>query len=140
VEAGAHAYAARHGRYQALTDWHVDPHGNLYGEITLPLSVGVVGGATKVHPTAQVALKILNVQSAGELAEVMAAVGLAQNLAAIKALATVGIQQGHMRMHARQVALAAGATDGQVQTIADQLVQEQNIRVERAKELLFSQQ
>ncbi|HRQ37913.1 MAG TPA: hydroxymethylglutaryl-CoA reductase, degradative [Chloroflexota bacterium] len=136
VEAGAHAYAARHGRYQSLTDWHVNDNGDLYGEITLPLSVGVVGGATKVHPTAQVALKILNVQSAAELAQVMAAVGLAQNLAAIKALATVGIQQGHMRMHARQVALAAGALDGQVQIIADQLVEEQNIRVERAKELL----
>ncbi|GIK56119.1 MAG: hydroxymethylglutaryl-CoA reductase, degradative [Chloroflexi bacterium] len=137
VESGAHAYAARYGRYQSLTDWHVTPSGDLYGEITLPLSVGVVGGATKVHPTAQVALKILNVQSAAELAQVMAAVGLAQNLAAIKALATVGIQQGHMRMHARQVALAAGATDGQVQTIADLLVKEQNIRVERAKELLL---
>jgi len=136
VESGAHAYAARHGRYQSLTDWHIDDNGDLYGEITLPLSVGVVGGATKVHPTAQVALKILDVQSAAELAEVIACVGLAQNLAAIKALATVGIQQGHMRMHARQVALAAGAVDGQVQTIADLLVKEQNIRVERAKELL----
>lgn len=140
VEAGAHAYAARHGRYQSLTDWHVTANGDLYGEITLPLSVGVVGGATKVHPTAQVALKILNVQSAAELAEVIACVGLAQNLAAIKALATVGIQEGHMRMHARQVALAAGALDGQVQAIADQLVKEQNIRVERAKELLLSKQ
>jgi hydroxymethylglutaryl-CoA reductase len=136
VEAGAHAYAARYGRYQSLTDWHVDENGDLYGEITLPLSVGVVGGATKVHPTAQVALKILNVGTAAELAQVIACVGLAQNLAAIKAMATVGIQQGHMRMHARQVALAAGASDGQVQTIADQLVKEQNIRVERAKELL----
>ncbi len=140
VEAGAHAYAARHGRYQSLTDWYVTDTGDLAGEITLPLSVGVVGGATKVHPTAQVALKILNVQSAAELAEVIACVGLAQNLAAIKALATVGIQQGHMRMHARQVAMAAGALDGQVQTIADMLVKEQNIRVERAKELLISRQ
>lgn len=140
VEAGAHAYAARHGRYQSLTDWYVTDTGDLAGEITLPLSVGVVGGATKVHPTAQVALKILNVQSAAELAEVIACVGLAQNLAAIKALATVGIQQGHMRMHARQVAMAAGAVDGQVQTIADMLVKEQNIRVERAKELLISGQ
>jgi len=136
VEAGAHAYAARSGTYRALTDWHLDENGDLFGEITLPLSVGVVGGATKVHPTAKVAMKILNVHSAGELAELMACVGLAQNLAAIKALATVGIQKGHMRMHARQVALAAGAHDGQVQKIADQLVQEQNIRVDRAKELL----
>lgn len=136
VEAGAHAYAARQGRYQSLTDWHVNHNGDLYGEITLPLSVGVVGGATKVHPTAKVAMKILAITSAAELAEVMACVGLAQNLAAIKALATVGIQKGHMRMHARQVALAAGALDGQVQQIADLLVQEKNIRVDRAKELL----
>ena len=136
IEAGTHAYAARNGRYSALTDWHVDANGDLYGEITLPMAVGIVGGATKVHPAAKVALKILGVDSAAELGEVMACVGLAQNLAAIKALATVGIQKGHMRMHARQVALAAGAVDGQVQRIADLLVQEQNIRVDRAKELL----
>ncbi|MAT96054.1 MAG: hydroxymethylglutaryl-CoA reductase, degradative [Anaerolineaceae bacterium] len=138
VEAGAHAYAARSGQYSALTDWHVDENGDLYGEITLPLAVGMVGGATKVHPTARAAMKILNVASAPELAQVMAAVGLAQNLAAINALATVGIQKGHMRLHARQVALAAGAQDGQVQKIADKLVAEQNIRVERAAELLHS--
>jgi hydroxymethylglutaryl-CoA reductase len=138
VEAGAHAYAARSGQYSALTDWHVDKNGDLYGEMTLPLSVGIVGGATKVHPTAKVAMKLLNVSSAGELAEIMTAVGLAQNLAAIKALATVGIQKGHMRLHARQVALAAGASDGLVQQIADQLVAEENIRVERAAELLRS--
>jgi hydroxymethylglutaryl-CoA reductase len=136
VEAGAHAYAARNGRYTALTDWHVDDNGDLYGEITLPLAVGIVGGATKAHPTARVAMKILNVASAGELAQIMAAVGLAQNLAAIKALATVGIQKGHMRLHARQVALAAGAHEAEVQAIADQLVAERNIRVDRALELL----
>lgn len=136
IEAGAHAYAARNGSYAALTDWHVDDNGDLFGEITLPLAVGVVGGATKVHPTAQVAMKILDVASAGELAEVMAATGLAQNLAAIRALATHGIQKGHMRLHARQVALAAGAHASQVQFIADQLVAEQNIRVDRALELL----
>jgi hydroxymethylglutaryl-CoA reductase len=136
VEAGAHAYAARSGQYSALTDWHVDENGDLYGEITLPMAVGMVGGATKVHPTARAAMKILNVASAPELAQVMAAVGLAQNLAAINALATVGIQKGHMRLHARQVALAAGAQDGLVQKIADKLVAEQNIRVERAAELL----
>lgn len=136
VEAGAHAYAARQGRYSALTDWHVDGNGDLSGEITLPLAVGVVGGATKVHPTAKVAMKILNVASAEELAQVMAAVGLAQNLAAIKALTTTGIQKGHMRLHARQVALAAGANGPEVDQIATRLVAEQNIRVERAKELL----
>lgn len=138
VEAGAHAYAARTGQYQALTDWHVDDNGDLYGEITVPLAVGIVGGATKVHPTAQVAMKILNVQSAKELAELIAAVGLAQNLAAIKALATVGIQKGHMKMHARQVAMAAGAPEAAIQEIADQLVAENNIRVNRAEELVQS--
>jgi hydroxymethylglutaryl-CoA reductase len=136
IEAGAHAYAARDGRYRALTDWYVDENGDLRGEMTLPLAVGVVGGATKVHPTAQVAMKILDVSSAGELAGVMACVGLAQNLAAIKALATHGIQRGHMRLHARQIALAAGAAETQVQAIADQLVNEGNVRVERARELL----
>ena len=136
IEAGAHSYAARKGRYTALTDWHVDGNGDLYGEITLPMAVGTVGGATKVHPTARVAMKILGVRSAAELAEVMACVGLAQNLAAIRALSTHGIQKGHMRLHARQVALAAGASDAQVQSIADQLVAEGNIRVERAKELI----
>lgn len=136
IEAGAHAYAARDGRYRALTDWWVDENGDLAGEMTLPLAVGVVGGATKVHPTAQVAMKILAVESAGELAQVMACVGLAQNLAAIKALATHGIQKGHMRLHARQVALAAGADEDQVQQIADKLVAEGNVRVDRARELL----
>ncbi len=136
VESGAHAYAARDGQYRALTDWHVDENGDLVGEMTLPMAVGIVGGATKVHPTAQVAMKILDVDSAAELAEIIVAVGLAQNLSAIKALATTGIQHGHMRLHARQVALAAGAVDGQVQTIAEQLVAEGNVRVNRAEELL----
>jgi hydroxymethylglutaryl-CoA reductase len=139
IEAGAHSYAARNGRYSALTDWHVDDNGDLYGEITLPMAVGTVGGATKVHPTARVALKVLGIQSAGELARLMACVGLAQNLAAIRALSTHGIQKGHMRLHARQVALAAGASEDKVQAIADQLAAEGNIRVERAKELLNRQ-
>lgn len=138
IEAGAHAYASRNGRYTSLTDWHVDGNGDLYGAITLPMAVGMVGGATKVHPTAKVAMKILGVQSAPELGQVMAAVGLAQNLAAIKALSTVGIQKGHMALHARQVAMAAGASNDQIQQIADQLVAEKNINVNRAKELLSS--
>jgi hydroxymethylglutaryl-CoA reductase len=140
VEAGAHAYAAQGGRYKALTDWHVTADGDLHGEITLPLAVGIVGGATKVHPTAKVALKILDVSTAEELARVMAAVGLGQNLAAIKALATTGIQKGHMRLHARQVAMAAGAFDGQVERIAGLLVAEKDIRVERARELLVQEE
>jgi hydroxymethylglutaryl-CoA reductase len=136
IEAGAHAYAARSGTYRSLTDWHVEGNGDLFGELTLPLAVGIVGGATKVHPTAKVALKILGVKTAAELAQIMAAVGLAQNLAAIKALATVGIQKGHMRLHARQVALAAGASEDQVEYLARQLARENNIRVSRAKEIL----
>ena len=136
VEAGAHAYAARQGTYGSLTRWWKDEDGNLRGSIELPLSVGIVGGATRVHPTAQVAMKILNVASAGELSELMAAVGLAQNLAAIRALATEGIQRGHMRMHARQLAVAAGASPEQVRWIAQQLATEGNIRLERAKELV----
>jgi hydroxymethylglutaryl-CoA reductase len=136
IEAGAHSYAARNGRYTSLTDWHVDQNGDLFGELTLPMAVGIVGGATKVHPTARVSLKILGVESASELAQVMAAVGLAQNLGAIRALATVGIQKGHMRLHARQVAMAAGATDLTAEQIADQLVAEGNIHITRAKEIL----
>ena len=136
IEAGAHAFAAREGRYQSLTDWHVDENGDLFGQLVLPMAVGMVGGATKVHPTAKVAMKILGVESAGELAQVIASVGLAQNLAAIKALSTVGIQRGHMRLHARQVAMAAGASDDQVQRIANQLVAEKKINIGRAQELL----
>jgi hydroxymethylglutaryl-CoA reductase len=140
IEAGAHAYAARHGRYSALTDWHVNENGDLYGEITLPMAVGTVGGATRVHPMAQVAMKILNPSSAQELAMVLAAVGLAQNLAAINALSTVGIQKGHMRLHARQVALAAGATPEQVEAIASQLIKEGQILLSRAEELVRAQE
>jgi hydroxymethylglutaryl-CoA reductase len=138
IEAGAHSYAARNGRYTALTDWHVDANGDLYGEITLPMAVGIIGGATKVHPTARVALKILGVGSAAELAQVMAAVGLAQNLGAIRALATVGIQRGHMELHARQVALAAGAGEAQVEQVAAAMVGERQINLERAREILGS--
>lgn len=109
IEAGAHAYAARSGRYTALTQWEMTPEGDLGGSITLPMAVGIVGGTTRAHPAARVALKILGVASAVELAGIMAAVGLAQNLAALRALVTEGIQRGHMALHARQVALATGA-------------------------------
>ncbi|MBC8447334.1 MAG: hydroxymethylglutaryl-CoA reductase, degradative [Chloroflexi bacterium] len=136
VEAGAHAYAARSGRYTSLSRWERDGEGNLAGSIELPLAVGIVGGATRVHPTAKLALKILGVQTAGELAEVMAAVGLAQNLAAIRALAAEGIQRGHMRLHARQVAIAAGATGELVERVAARLVAEGQIRPDRAEEIL----
>jgi hydroxymethylglutaryl-CoA reductase len=119
VEAGAHAYAARSGRYTSLSTWNFDEGaGRLTGTLELPLAVGTVGGATRAHPVARVALKILGVGSARELAEVIAAVGLAQNLAAIRALATEGIQRGHMSLHARQVAMAAGATGEAVARVA----------------------
>lgn len=136
VEAGAHAYAARSGSYTSLTKWWKDDNGDLRGRIELPLAVGIVGGATRVHPIAQIALQMLDVQSAKQLAEIIACVGLAQNFAAMRALATEGIQRGHMKMHARQLAVAAGAHDDDVQKIALQMIQEKNIRLERAKELV----
>jgi hydroxymethylglutaryl-CoA reductase len=136
IEAGAHAYAARGGRYDPLSTWTRDGAGNLVGTLELPLAVGTVGGATRVHPGAQVALKILGVQTARELAEVMAAVGLAQNLGALRALSTEGIQRGHMTLHARQVAIAAGAAGDQVQAVAARLVIERKIRLDRAEEIL----
>jgi hydroxymethylglutaryl-CoA reductase len=137
VEAGAHAYAARSGRYSSLSTWGLDEkQGTLVGTLELPLAIGTVGGATGVHPAARVALKILGVRSARELAEFLAAVGLAQNLAAIRALATEGIQRGHMSLHARQVAMAAGAMGEDVARIAEQMVREGAIRADRAREML----
>ena len=136
VEASAHAYACRDGQYVSMTKWWKDDNGDLRGSLKLPMAVGIVGGATRVHPTAQLAMQLLNVASAQELAEIAVAVGLAQNLAAIRALATVGIQSGHMALHARQIAMAAGASEADVQTIADQLISENNIRLERAKQLV----
>jgi hydroxymethylglutaryl-CoA reductase len=136
IEAGAHAYAARGERYVPLSTWTRDRAGNLVGTLELPLAVGTVGGATRVHPGANVALKILGVQSACELAEVMAAVGLAQNLGALRALSTEGIQRGHMTLHARQVAMAAGASGDQVPVVAARLVREGKIRLDRAQEIL----
>ncbi|MFZ6026805.1 MAG: hydroxymethylglutaryl-CoA reductase, degradative [Chloroflexota bacterium] len=136
VEAGAHAYAARSGRYTALTTWGKDVAGNLVGTIELPLAVGVVGGATRVHPAAQAALKLMSVDTASDLAEIMASVGLAQNLAALRALATEGIQRGHMSLHARQVAAAAGASGDEIERLAAQLVAEKVVRVDRAEAIL----
>ncbi|MEN1967969.1 hydroxymethylglutaryl-CoA reductase, degradative [Lentibacillus sp. N15] len=136
VEAAAHAYAARHGRYSSMTTWSVDSLGNLVGELELPMSVGIVGGAIRVHPTAQVAHTLLNVTSAQELAQVIVAVGLAQNLGALKALVTEGIQKGHMALHSRSVAMAAGATGEMIDIIAEQLIEAKEIRVGKAKELV----
>lgn len=136
LEAGAHAYAARGGQYMSMTQWWQDDDGNLRGSLEIPLAVGTVGGATRVHPAAQVALKILGVASARQLAEIMVAVGLAQNFAAIRALATEGIQHGHMRMHARQIAVAAGATGEMVAKVVQQMIDEDNIRPERARAIV----
>jgi hydroxymethylglutaryl-CoA reductase len=136
VEAGAHAYAARSGRYTSLTTWGKDAAGNLVGTIELPMAVGIVGGATKVHPAARAALKLMGVITASELAEIIVSVGLAQNLAALRALATEGIQRGHMSLHARQVAAAAGAVGDEIERLAAQLVAEKVVRVDRAEEIL----
>ena len=136
IEAGAHAYAARSGHYTSLSTWTQDREGNLVGTLELPLAVGTVGGATRTHPGAQAALKVLGVATARELAEVMAAVGLAQNLGALRALATEGIQRGHMALHARQVAIAAGARGDQVAAVAARLVTGGIVRLDQAQKIL----
>jgi len=136
IEAGAHAYAARDGRYTSLSQWEKTPEGDLVGTLEMPMAIGIVGGATRVHPLPKVVLKILGVETSRELAEIIVAVGLAQNLAALRALATEGIQRGHMSLHARQVAIAAGATGDEIERVATQLVQERTIRLDRAQEIL----
>jgi hydroxymethylglutaryl-CoA reductase len=138
IEAGAHAYAARSGRYTSLSSWGRDAQGNLTGSLEMPMAVGIVGGATKVHPTARTALKLMDVSSASQLAETIVSVGLAQNLAALRALATEGIQRGHMSLHARQVAIAAGAEGELIERLAQQLVEEKTVRIDRAEEILNS--
>jgi hydroxymethylglutaryl-CoA reductase len=136
IEAGAHAYAARSGRYTSLSTWGRDAQGNLVGTLEMPMAVGIVGGATRVHPAAQAAIKLMGVQTAVELAEVITSVGLAQNLAALRALATEGIQRGHMSLHARQVAIAAGAEGEAIERLAERLVAEKTVRIDRAQEIL----
>ena len=136
IEAGAHAYACRNGKYMPLTSYSKDRNGDLHGFLEIPLAVGIIGGATKTNPAARTALSILEVKTANELAEVMASVGLAQNLAALKALATEGIQKGHMRLHARNIAITAGAEGKNIDEIAEQMVKEGNVRVDRARELM----
>ncbi len=136
IEAGAHAYAARSGRYTSLSTWGKDADGNLVGALEMPMAVGIVGGATKVHPTAQASVKLMGVKTAAELAEIIVSVGLAQNLAALRALATEGIQRGHMSLHARQVAIAAGAEGELIEKVAAQMVTEKTVRIDKAEELL----
>ncbi len=136
IESGGHAYAARNGAYTTLSNWEKDQNGDLVGSIELPMAVGLIGGAVKTHPTAEVAMKILGVKSANEFSEVLAAVGLAQNLAALRALAHEGIQRGHMSLHARNIAVQAGATGSMIDKVAEKMVKEGKVRVDRAKEIL----
>jgi len=138
IEAGAHSYAARSGRYTSLSKWARDAEGNLVGTLEMPLAVGIVGGTIRVHPTTRMALKILGVQTGHELAEIIVSVGLAQNLAALRALATEGIQRGHMRLHARQVAIAAGAAGDEVMQIVERMIAEDCVRPDRAEAVLRS--
>jgi len=136
LEAGAHSYAARYGFYTSLTTWEKDSDGNLLGSLEMPMAVGIIGGAVKVHPVARISLKILGVSTAKELAEIMGAVGLAQNFAAIRALATEGIQKGHMKLHARNMAVMAGASGELIDKVAEIMIKEGRIRFDRAKELI----
>jgi hydroxymethylglutaryl-CoA reductase len=133
VEAGAHAFAARSGRYRSLSTWSTGEDGALQGELELPLALGTIGGATRVHPLARANLAMMRVEDSQELAEIVASVGLAQNLAALRALASEGIQRGHMTLHARQVAIAAGAQGSQIDVIARRMVEEGKIHLEQAE-------
>lgn len=136
IEAGAHAYAARNGKYTSLSMWEKNENGDLVGSIELPMAVGLIGGAVRTHPIAKITVKILGVKTANEFGEVLAAVGLAQNLGALRALASEGIQRGHMSLHARNIAVAAGATGELVDLVAEKMVQEKKIRMDRAKEII----
>lgn len=136
IEAGAHSYASRSGRYTSLTVWEKDANGDLVGSIEMPMAVGLVGGATKIHPAAQAAVKILGIKTAAELAQIIASAGLANNMTAMKALATEGIQRGHMSLHARNLANTAGAKGEVLEKIVKQMVAEKKVRLEYAQELL----
>jgi len=136
IEAGAHAYAARTGRYTSLTKWEKNSDGNLVGSIEVPMALGLVGGATKSNPISKICIRILGVKSANELAEIAASVGLAQNFAALRALATEGIQKGHMKLHARNIAIMAGASGDTVDLVADEMIKTGKIRIDIAKSIL----
>ncbi|KKN30868.1 hypothetical protein LCGC14_0829650 [marine sediment metagenome] len=136
IESGAHAYASLSGRYSPLTKFDVDSQGNLIGEIELPLALGIIGGMTKIHPMARLALKILNLKSSSELSQVCAALGLAQNVAALRALAAEGIQKGHMALHSRNIAKVAGVPDDLIEKVSKKMIADKKIRVDYAKEIL----
>jgi hydroxymethylglutaryl-CoA reductase len=136
IEAGAHAYAAHTGKYRALAQWEKDSEGNLVGSLELPLAMGLVGGATAIHPMAKLIVKVLGVKTATELAEITAAVGLGQNLSALRALSSEGIQKGHMTLHAKNIAVMAGAEGDEIDIVAKKLAEEGKVRVDRAEEIL----
>jgi hydroxymethylglutaryl-CoA reductase len=136
IEAGAHAYASTSGKYQSLTKWEKDKDGNLVGTIKLPMPVGTVGGATRTDPIAQICMKILGVNKATELGEIMASVGMANNFAAMRALVSEGIIKGHMELHARNIAIIAGATGKMIDEVAEKMIKEGKVKVDRAKEIL----
>src|SRR5690606_863227 len=136
VEAGAHAYAARKGWYGSLSHWEVTRDGDLAGTLEMPMAVGLIGGATKLHPMARASLRIMGIESAQQLARVIAAVGLAQNFSALKALATDGVQKGHMSLHSQNIALMAGAVGEEIEIVARRLVELGTVRVDVAEEAL----
>jgi hydroxymethylglutaryl-CoA reductase len=136
LEAGAHSFAAISGEYLPLTTWEQNEKGDLVGTIEIPMAVGLIGGATAVHPVAKACKKILGIKSAVELGEVMASVGLAQNLAALRALSSDGIQKGHMKLHARNLAISAGAKGKVIDEVTTKMIEEQKVRFDRAKELV----
>ena len=136
IEAAAHAYASRDGKYRSLTTFSKSSNGDLVGRIEIPLSVGIVGGISTVHPAARMGLKILGVKSASELACVIASAGLAQNLAAIRALSTEGIQKGHMKLHAKNIAVAAGATGKLVDIVSETMYKQSKISLDSARQIL----
>ncbi|MCA8906836.1 MAG: hydroxymethylglutaryl-CoA reductase, degradative, partial [Rhodospirillaceae bacterium] len=136
IESGAHAYAARTGRYRSMSKWEADADGNLVGVLELPMAVGLIGGATKIHPTARACLEILGVTSADELARIVVAIGLAQNYAALKVLATTGVQKGHMSLHSKNIAIMAGAEGAEIEAVAARLVADSKVRVDHAEAVL----
>jgi hydroxymethylglutaryl-CoA reductase len=138
IESGCHAYACKDGHYRSLTKWYQNSNGDLVGEIEIPLAVGIIGGITNIHPLVKTCLKILDITSSQELAMIIAAAGLAQNFSAIRALSDEGIQKGHMKLHSKNIAKIAGALNDQIERIAQQMINEENISVSRAREIIES--
>jgi hydroxymethylglutaryl-CoA reductase len=136
IEAGAHAYAAKNGQYTSLSHYYKDKNGNLVGELELPMAIGIIGGAGNIHPKAKLCKKILGIKTAKELAEIVVSLGLAQNFAAVFALSTVGIQKGHMSLHAKNIAVMAGAEGEEIDKVADKMIKEGKIKIDRAEEIL----